>query len=500
MTKPSPITRRRFVAGAVATGAAVIPEAANAQAAARPGKTGRNRTADVVIVGAGYAGLTAARQLVRAGKSVVVLEARDRVGGRVWNHDLPHGKVSERGATFVGPTQDYILALAQELGVKKFPTYDTGDDVYVADGTRITYSDAGAFGSAPPDPEVASNVAHAVLELDKLSTSVPVSAPWEAANAAEWDGQTLESWLGANISTAPRFHALVAASTRAVFGAEPRELSLLFVLFYTASSGDASHPGTFQRNFDTRRGAQMWRLVGGSQIIGLKMAAELGSRVVLNAPVRRIAQTGGAVTVTSDRLTVTAKRVIVAVAPALAARIDYEPILPFQRDQLTQRYGQGTLTKVAAVYDKPFWREDKLTGFAVATGGPVSVSYDDSPPDGTPGILFGFVGGDYARRYSAMSPNARRQAVLDQYGAFFGAKARKPIDYFDTNWSAQQWTRGCPVGIPSTGTLLAYGPWLRRPIGRIHWAGTETSDYWNGYMDGAVRSGHRAANEVLADL
>jgi monoamine oxidase len=499
MTKPSPITRRRFVAGTLATGAAAaIPEAANAQATAS--RSGPKRTADVVVVGAGYAGLSAARQLVKAGKSVTVLEARDRVGGRVWNHDLPHGKVSERGATFVGPTQDYVLALARELGVEKFPTYDEGDDVYVADGTRMTYSDTGPFGAAPPDPKVASDVAHAVLELDKLSASVSVGAPWAAPNAAEWDGQTLETWLKANISTTPRFLELVAASTRAVFGAEPRELSLLFVLFYIASSGDASHPGSFQRNFDTRGGAQMWRLVGGSQIIGLKLARQLGSRVVLNSPVRRITQTGHTVTVTSDRLTVTAKQVIVAIAPALAARIDYEPILPFERDQLTQRYGQGCLTKVAAVYDKPFWRADKLTGFAVATGGPVSIAYDDSPPDGSPGILFGFVGGDYARRYAAMSPFARRQAVLDQYASFFGAKARKPVDYFDTNWSAQQWTRGCPVGIPSTGTLLVYGPWLRRPVGRIHWAGTETSEYWNGYMDGAVRSGHRAAAEVLADL
>jgi monoamine oxidase len=199
-------------------------------------------------------------------------------------------------------------------------------------------------------------------------------------------------------------------------------------------------------------------------------------------------------------VTVHAKRAIVAIPPALAARIDYEPILPFERDQLTQRYGQGTLTKVAAVYDKPFWRSAGLTGTAVDTGGPVSATFDDSPPSGNPGVIFGFVGGDNARTYNAMSPSSRRAAVLDQFARFFGSPARQARDYLETSWSGEQWTRGCPVGIPSMGTLLAYGSRLRAPVGLIHWAGTETSDYWNGYMDGAVRSGERAAAEVMAGL
>ena len=220
----------------------------------------------------------------------------------------------------------------------------------------------------------------------------------------------------------------------------------------------------------------------------------------LSTPVRRIAQSGSGVTVVSDRLTVKAKRAIVAIPPALAGRIDYEPILPFQRDQLTQRYGQGTLTKVAAMYDRPFWRDAGLTGQVITTGGPVSATFDDSPPGGAPGVVFGFAGGDNARSYAALSPAGRRNAVLNQFAAFSGSKALKPRQFFETTWSGEQWTRGCPVGIPSTGTLLAYGPRLRAPVGLIHWAGTETSDYWNGYMDGAVRSGERAAAEVQAEL
>jgi monoamine oxidase len=221
---------------------------------------------------------------------------------------------------------------------------------------------------------------------------------------------------------------------------------------------------------------------------------------VLDSPVRRIAQDSRGVTVTSDRVTVRAKHVIVAMPPALAGRISYHPLLPFQRDQLTQRMPQGTLTKVTVVYDKPFWRAKGLNGTAVSTTGPVSATFDDSPPEGSPGVLFGFVGGDNARTYNAMSTAARRNAVLNQYADFFGSGTPTAINFFETNWSDEMWTRGCPVGIPTPGTLLSYGPLIREPVGPIHWAGTETSTYWNGYMDGAVRSGERAAAEVLAGL
>ncbi len=492
------VTRRRFVTGTLAGGATVALPAAEAKPANQKG-SGSTRKVEVAIVGAGFAGLTAARTLTRAGRSVAVVEARERVGGRVWNHQLGDGHISERGGTFVGPTQDHVMALAKQLGVATFPTYDKGDNVYVINGRRGTYSDTGVTGTAPPDPVILPDLALVVTELDKMSRTVPVNAPWSAKNAASWDGQTLESWINTHAVT-PQFHKYVPLATRPIFGAEPRELSLLFVLFYIASSGDEKHPGTFERNFDTRGGAQQSRFHGGSQLIALKMAQHLGRRVVLGSPVRRIVQGSRGVTVHSDRVTIKAREVIVAIPPALAARIDYEPILPFQRDQLTQRYGQGTLTKVAAVYDRPFWRAKGLNGTAFDTTGPVTATFDDSPPGGEPGIVFGFVGGDDARRYATMSPASRRAAVLAQFAKFFGAEAHSPRAFFETSWSGEQWTRGCPVGIPSMGTLVAYGSRVRQPVGRIHWAGTETSNYWNGYMDGAVRSGQRAAAEVLAEL
>jgi monoamine oxidase len=507
------VSRRRFISGALVTGAAAAWPAA-AEAAKRKKTHPKHKhkakrktyKSDVVVVGAGLAGLTAARLIAAQGQSVTVLEARNRVGGRVWNHDLGNGDVSERGGTFVGPTQDHISALATAVGVGTFSTYDTGNDLYVNNVDDplgligpMQYSDTGPLGTAPPDPTIAAEIVEVVEQLDQMSTQVPVDAPWEASSAASWDGQTLQSWVDSN-SVTPRFQALVPAATRPIFGAEPGELSLLFVLFYIAASGNEQNQGTFERNFDTRNGAQQSRFVGGSQEIAIRVAAALGDRVVLNSPVSRIVQNKRDIVVHSAERTVTAKQVIVAMPPTLTGRIQYEPGLPYARDQLVQRYPQGTLTKVAAVYSTPFWRSSGLTGQVLDTGGPVSASFDDSPPDGSLGVLFGFVGGDNARSYNAMSPADRQSAVLNQYAGWFGSEALNPQAYFDTIWSQEVWTRGCPVGIPSLGTLLAYGPQIREPVGAVHWAGTETSTYWNGYMDGAVRSGERAAAEVLSAL
>ncbi len=338
-----------------------------------------------------------------------------------------------------------------------------------------------------------------VQQLDQMSSQVPVNAPWSASSASSWDGQTLQSWID-SVSVTPRFKALVPAATRPIFGAELRELSLLFVLFYIAASGNEQNPGSFERNFDTRNGAQQSRFVGGTQEIANRIAAGLGHRVVLSSPVTQIVQGKREVVVHSRRLTVTAKRVIVATPPTLAGQIHYHPGLPFARDQLIRRYPQGTLTKVAAVYDRPFWRDSGLTGTVLDTGGPVNASFDDSPPEGTPGVLFGFVGGDNARAYNGLSPAARQSAVINQYATWFGAQAANPTAFFDTNWSDEVWTRGCPVGIPSLGTCSPTDPssgsrWgaSTGPVPRRRRTGTGT---WTG----PYARVERAAAEVLSGL
>jgi monoamine oxidase len=427
----------------------------------------------------------------------VVLEARDRVGGRVLSEPLGGGEIVDVGGTFTGPTQTRIQALARETGVRLFPTYNTGNNVFVGGGgRREEYPADTPVGNAPIDPVVSADIVLAVTQLDQMATTVPVDRPYEAEKAQEWDRQTLDTWLREHTSGSDEFMAVVSAATEAIFGCEPRDVSLLYVLYYIAASGDEDHPGTFERNFNTAGGAQEQRFAGGAYQMPQRVAAQLGDRVVLSSPVRTISQDGGGVTVISDAVTVTAQRAIVAMPPTLAQRIDYQPILPAQRDQLMQHMPQGTLIKFEAVYDRPFWRDKGLTGQAVSEVGPAKTTFDSSPADGTPGILLGFVGGHEARVWGARPERELRAAVLDNFATYFGEEARSPRRTLVKNWTTEQWSRGCPVAVLGPGTLVDFGAALREPVGRIHWAGTETSDYWNGYMDGAVRSGERAAGEV----
>ncbi|MFL5885581.1 MAG: flavin monoamine oxidase family protein [Thermoleophilaceae bacterium] len=460
--------------------------------------------ADVLVVGAGFSGLMAARQLTGAGKSVIVLEARNRVGGRSLNHDIGNGKVTEIGAQFVGPTQDHVLKLMDDLHIGKYDTYDTGMNIYY-DGVskpsrKETFSDTGPLGAAPTDPQVAAPAATLIAQMDQMSTSVPLDAPWNAASASDWDSQTVQTFAQNNggQTGGKQFQGVLEAAIEAIFGSEPRDISLLYALFYIAASGNESNPGTFERNFNTRNGGQQWRVEGGTQRIPLTMAQQLGNRVVLGAPVRKITQTSNGVQADTDKGTFTGKRIIVAVPPHMAGRIQYSPLLPTIRDQLTQHLPAGSLMKVDAYYPKPFWRDQGLTGQVVSNVGFARTTFDSSPPDGNPGVLMGFVGGSQNRQLGQKSPDEIKQAVLGDFANYFGDEARNPYDVVIQNWSNEEWNRGCPVALYSPGTMVDFGPALRVPIERIHWAGTETATYWNGYMDGAVRAGERAAAEVLA--
>lgn len=490
-------SRRAFLTGSAAVAAAATLPAWSARADP-PLPT---VTADVAVVGGGLAGLTTARALVAAGRSVVVLEARDRVGGRTLNHDIGGGRIAEAGGEFVGPTQDRITALAQAVGVATFDAYDTGNNIYRNGLIDLAYSDTGPLGTAPPDPLLLADIVQLTQRIDQLAATIPVTQPWTVPDAREWDGMTLESWVRANSVNSSGILGLLAPFTEALFGGEPRDVSFLFTLTYVAAAGNATTTGTMERLFNVRGGAQQSRFVGGSQLIAQRVAQALGSRVRLGSPVRRITQDDSGVVVESDAVSVSAARVVVAVPPALAARIDYEPLLPPARDLLTQRLGMGALMKVEAVYPTPFWRDKGLTGQFLTTSGPVGYAFDNSPPDGSLGVLAGFVGGMQNLTYGPMDPGARRAAVLQQYATVFkDPRFLTPSDYFDMDWTREQWSRGGPTALFAPGALVEFGPALRAPVGRVHWAGTETADYWQGYMDGAVRSGERVAAEVLAAL
>jgi monoamine oxidase len=451
----------------------------------------------VAVVGAGLSGLSAAREVVRAGRSVVVLEARHRVGGRTLNHDLGGGKVVEVGGQWIGPTQDHIAALAKEMGVGTFKTYNDGNYLYYQKGSLTPYTPSGPLGAVPPDYSGAAETETALLQLDQMASTVPLDRPWTADNAATWDSQTFETWKLANTHT-DGAHLLLDLGIEAVWAAEPRDVSLLHVLFYIHSAGNETTPGTFERLINTAGGAQESRFVGGSQLVSIRLAATLGKRVLLGTPARRIVQDASGVTVVSDHATVKARSVIVTGPPALTAQIRYEPDLPQGRAQLLQRFPQGSAIKCEAIYDRPFWRDKGLAGQVTSDTGPVRITFDNSPPDGSPGIMLGFIEGQAARQYGPKPAAERRAAVLANLVTYFGPEAAHPRDYLEMNWSAEPWTRGCYVGYTPPGVLLDYGEAIRAPVGRMFWAGAETSDYWNGYMDGAVRSGKRAAREALA--
>jgi monoamine oxidase len=489
------LSRRQLMSGAALTaGAAVLRPSAAAATDTSPA-AGRTVDADVAIVGAGLAGLTAARVLTAAGRRVVVLEARDRVGGRTLNHPLPGGHVADLGGTWIGPTQNAVAALADELGLDTFAQVDDGEAVYYRDGVRTAYPSGGPTGGAPPDPTILPDLVAIIALIDEMSTQVPVDAPWTAAHAEEWDSQTFDTWLREH-TVSPQTREVASAAFNALFGGEAREISLLYALWYVAGAGDEDNPGTFERLINVRGGAQERRFVDGAQSLSLRMAAALGNRVRLSAPVRKVTQTARGVQVVSDRLTVRAARAVLAVPPTLAGRIEFDPPLPTRRDHYTQHSPQGRLMKVEAVYPRPFWRDAGLTGAVVSDTGPGKICYDVTPADGSVGGLLAFVGGDEARRWGD-DHQALEAAVIDQFVTFFGPQAGAPRSVVVQDWSDEVWSRGGPVHLLPPGALTQDREAIWAPIGRLHWAGTETATFWHGYMDGAITSGRRAAAEVL---
>jgi monoamine oxidase len=423
---------------------------------------------------------------------VVVLEARGRVGGRLLNEPLGRGVISELGGQYIGPTQDRLLALARSLGVGTFKTYNEGDNVLVLAGRRSRFP---ASPGIADDPDYAAAVA-LVPVLDAMAAEVPVAAPWRAPRADEWDRTTLGAWAAPRLPTAGA-RALLDVASRSIWGAEAGEVSLLYALFFIAAAGNETTPGSFARLISTGGGAQDARFVGGSQRIAIGLARRLDAHVALRAPVRRIERVRGGVRVSGDRLVVRARRVVVAVPPVLAARIDVSPALPRGKRELLRGLRPGRMAKWEAVYERPFWREAGLSGQIISDVGPTNTTFDNTPPGRRgPGILFGFVGGDEYRRVRREDRAAHRRRFTETLVASFGDEARSMIEYFEGDWFRETWTRGCPVAHAGPDVLRTLGPALRTPVDRVHFAGTETASYWFGYMDGAVRSGERVAAEV----
>ncbi|MDV3126721.1 flavin monoamine oxidase family protein [Mycobacterium sp. 21AC1] len=439
-------------------------------------------SADVVVVGAGFAGLTAARELVRLGHDVAVLEGRDRVGGRSLTTMIAGASV-DLGGTFVGPTQDAVLKLAAELDCRTVPTYSRGKNLI------RWHHKVRSYRSTIPRLSVIEllDVSRIQWRFERLSRQVQVSEPWNGPAARRLDQQSVEQWLR-SIHASASTRNLMAIMARVTWGAEPDAVSMLHATRYVKAAGGLG------RMLDVKGGAQQDRFPGGTQQIALRMADELGERVVLGAAVLRIERRpDGTVVVGCAAGQVSARAVIVTTAPQHRADIEFDPPLPKPYVDLAQHWPQGSLSKAYAAYDRPFWRAGGYSGEALSDEGPVFITFDVSPADEGPGILLGFTD---ARSFDPLPAHQRRAQVLSGFAALFGDAALHPIDYVDHRWGADQFAPGGPTAAVPPKAWSNYGTGLRKPVDAIHWAGTETADVWTGFFDGAVRSGQRAAAEV----
>jgi monoamine oxidase len=443
--------------------------------------------ADVCVVGAGYAGLTAARRLHQHGKTVAVLEARDRVGGRIWTEHLSDGTPVDRGGAWLGPKHDAMFGLARETGVATYKTWVKGAHLLV-DGERTRrYT-----GLIPKiSPMAVATIAWTQLKIDRMAKQLPLDAPWDATRAEEWDRRSVADFMEHTKIRTKIGHDLFEMAVRGLFTGDLNDVSFLHLLLLVRGHG------SINTLFSIENGAQENMVEGGAGSIARIMADELGDAIHLSAPARSVTQHDDHVVVSSDDLVVSARHAVVAVPPVLALEIAFDPVLPEDRLTLYRNDVGGPETKTLVVYDEPFWRAEGFSGQTSEPHSASEVTLDATPMSGSPGVIASFTFGPVADRMDALEPGERRKLVLAALTARLGPRAASPSEFIETPWWSEEWTRGCSFAHIRPGFLSRYGHILRQPYERVHWAGTETATTSHGAMDGAARSGERAAAEIL---
>lgn len=418
------------------------------------------------------------------GHDLLVLEARDRVGGRTKSGPVGDATL-DHGGQWVGPSQTRVLSLADALGVDRFPTFCKGKKVLEIHGKVSTYS-----GSIP-SLSVSNLVELQLLirKIDKLARTVPRDAPHRAPGAADLDDLSVRDWEDRNIKR-PGTRAMVDLLVQSVLSAEPADVSMLYLLHYIHCAGGVDPLATVQG------GGQEQRFVQGAQELSTRMAERLGDRVLLESPVNLVQQDAHLVTVHSGSRSWTARFAVIATPPPVAARIAYEPPLPTSRGRLAEEMFMGDTLKCLVLYDRPFWRAQGYSGETISHSGHITFGFDNTSHGGAQPGLVAFVTGARARALRGRSADDLRAVIVSEFARYFGPEALEATGFEAEDWSSEPWSMGGPAGVAPPRTLSRHAEALAAPVGRVHWAGTETSTQWCGFMEGAVCSGERAAIEL----
>jgi len=443
-------------------------------------------TRDVLIVGAGAAGLTAANELRKAGLSVAVVEARDRVGGRLWT-DVIDGAMLELGGQWVSPDQDALIETIAELGLETFDRYREGDNVYVGPDGTVSRFTGEMF---PVSPETEQAIAEVTERLDQMVSEIDPDRPWEHPNAAEWDSITWDAWLREQTDDDEAVRNLAFATGSAMLTKPTHAFSLLQSLLMAASAG--SYSNLVDADFILDK-----RVVGGLQQVPELLADRLGDDVHLNQPVRTLEWGDGGVTAITDGLTVRARFAVLAHAPVLYDRISFVPALPRRQHQLHQHLSMGFVIKVHAVYETPFWRDKGLSGTAFSPYELSHEAYDNTNHGDERGTLVGFVSDATADNLFELSAEERKERILESLSHYYGEEAKSPVVYYESDWGSEEWTRGAYAASFDMGGLHRYGPDLRTAVGPIFFACSDMAGAGYQHVDGAIRMGRLAAASIV---